>query len=156
MKVVLDTSAIIYLNDFRMFGEMFTVSDVLGEIKDKVSTLKLSGMKLKVVDPMESSIKEIEKAAKETGDLDLSKTDIKILALAKENGLDIVSDDYDVQNVAEKLGIKYISLFSKKITKLVRWGMCCDSCKRFFENQTMCQKCGDRLIRRPVKEELIK
>lgn len=157
MRVVLDTSAIIYLNDFRMFDEIFTVSDVVDEVKDKINVLKLSGMRLNIVDPAESSVKDVKIIAKETGDLGkLSKTDIKVLALAKENNLDIVSDDYSIQNVAEKIGIKYVSLFSRKITKLIRWGMYCDNCKRFFENRTVCQNCGSRLVRKPIKEEFIK
>ena len=157
MKVVLDTSAIIYLNDFRMFDEIFTVNDVLGEMKDKINTMKLSGIELKVIDPEDSSLNEVKKFAKKTGDLEkLSKTDIKILALAKENKLDIVSDDYSIQNVAQKLGIKYISLFNKKITKSIEWRSYCNNCKRFHENADTCPKCGNQLIKKPVKEELIK
>ncbi len=157
MKVVLDTSAIIYLNDFRMFDEIFTVSDVVDEVKDKINVLKLSGINLKVNDPSEVSVKEVKGIAKETGDLvKLSKTDIKILALAKENQLTIVSDDYNIQNVAEKIGIGYISLFSKKITKLVKWRMYCDNCKRFFDSEKNCPKCGGQLIRKPAKQEFIR
>ena len=157
MKVVLDTSAIIYLNDFRMFDEIFTVSDVVDEVKDKINVLKLSGITLKVIDPMKSSVSEIESIAKETGDLEkLSQTDIKILALAKENSLTIVSDDYNIQNVAERIGINYISLFSKKITKLIQWRKYCDNCEKFFDNRNSCPKCGNRLVRKPAKEEFIK
>lgn len=157
MKVVLDTSAIIYLNDFRMFDEIFTVSDVVDEVKDRINTLKLSGISLKIVDPDESYVKEIKKIAKETGDLEkLSKTDIKILALAKENTLTIVSDDYNIQNVAEKLGINYISLFNKKITKLVKWRKYCNSCGKSSDNTDTCPKCGTQLVRKPVSEEFIK
>ena len=117
--------------------------------------MKLSGIKLKVFDPEKSSINEIKKTAKETGDLEkLSKTDIKVLALAKENRLDIVSDDYNIQNVAEKIGINYISLFSSKITKLIRWGMYCNNCRRFCDRDA-CPKCGNQLVRKPAKEELI-
>ena len=156
MKVALDTSAIIYLNDFRMFDEMFTVSDVVDEVKDKMNTLKLSGINFKVVDPAESSVKEIKEIAKETGDLEkLSKTDIKLLALAKENTLSIVSDDYNIQNVAEKLGIKYISLFSKKITKSIKWRKYCNNCGIFYENEDVCSVCGGKLIRKPLNEEYI-
>lgn len=157
MQAVLDTSAIIYLNDFHMFEEIFTVKEVVDEVKDKINVLKLSGVALKVVDPDEDSVKEVKQTAKETGDLEkLSKTDVKILALAKEKKLDIISDDYNVQNVAEKLGIKYISLFSKKITKLVTWGKFCENCKKFYEKGAVCPKCGGRLIRKPSKEEFIK
>ena len=157
MKVVLDTSAIIYLNDFRMFDELFTVSDVVGEVKDKINVLKLSWIKLKVIDPKESSVKEVKETAKETGDLEkLSKTDIKILALAKEDSLTIVSDDYNIQNVAEKFDINCISLFSKKITKLVRWGKYCNNCGKFYENKDNCPRCGSQLARKPITEEFIK
>ena len=157
MKVVLDTSAIIYLNDFRMFDEIFTVSDVIDEVKDRINTLKLSGINFKVVDPTESSIKEIKEIAKETGDLEkLSRTDIRILGLAKENGLTIISDDYNIQNVAEKIGINCVSLFNSKITKFIQWGKYCDNCKISYEKRDTCPKCGNQLIRKPAKEELIK
>lgn len=150
MRVVLDTSAIIYLNDFRMFEEIFTVSDVVDEVKDKINVLKLAGINLKVTDPSELSVNEIKKIANETGDLEkLSSTDIKILALAKENNLTIISDDYNIQNVAKKCEINYVSLFSKKITKLIRWSTYCNSCKKFYENKKVCPKCGSQLVRKP-------
>lgn len=156
MKVVLDTSAIIYLNDFRMFDEMFTVSDVVDEVKDRISALKLSGINLHIIDPTDSSVKEIKETAKKTGDLDkLSTTDIKIIALAKERMLTIISDDYNVQNVAERTGIKYVSLFNKKIINLVQWRKYCDNCGKFLENRDTCPKCGSQLIRKPAGKEFI-
>jgi UPF0271 protein len=157
MRVVLDTSAIIYLNDFRMFDEIFTVTDVIDEVKDRVNVLKLSGIRFTIIDPKETSLKHIRTIAKETGDLEkLSKTDTKILALAKEKGITIISDDYSVQNVAEKLGVKYVSIFNKKITKRVQWGRYCDNCKKFYEDRDTCPKCGNVLIRKSITEEFIK
>jgi UPF0271 protein len=145
MKVALDTSGLIYLNDFRNFEEIFTVPEVLEEVKDKITSLKLSILKFKVVKPSEEIEKEIEKVAKDTGDLEkLSKTDIKILALAKEKKLTIISDDRSIQNVAEKLRIKYISIFSKKISRLIIWRKYCKNCKKFFEG-FYCPACGGKL-----------
>lgn len=156
MKVVLDTSAIIYLNDFRKFEEMLTVQDVIEEIKDKITSMKLAGLKLKIVEPKKESIEEIIKVARETGDLEkLSRTDIKILALAKENSCTIISDDYNVQNIAEKMGIKYISIFSKKITKLIKWKKFCKNCKKYFEEEKICSFCGGKLIRVPIEAKNI-
>jgi UPF0271 protein len=153
MRVALDTSAIIYLNDFRKFKEIFTVQEVIEEVRDKISTMKLSCLSLNVVEPMQQSIKEIEKIARETGDLDkLSKTDIKLLALAKEKGLVIISDDRSIQNVAEKAGMKYFSVFSKEITKLIKWKKFCKSCKKFFENGEYCEICGNKLVRAPIEK----
>ena len=148
MKVVLDTSAIIYLNDFRKFDEMFTVEDVVKEVKDKISSLKLSSLKLEIVEPEEKFLDEIEKAARETGDLEeLSETDKKVLAVALEKKLTIVSDDRDIQNVAEKLKLKYISVFSGKIEKLIIWKKYCRNCEKFSDGE-ICPVCGGKLIRK--------
>jgi len=148
MKVVLDTSAIIYLNDFRRFSEMFTVENVIREVKDNISSLKLSSLKLEIVEPGEKFLSEIEKVARETGDWEeLSETDKKILAVALEKKLTIVSDDRDIQNVAEKLKLKYVSIFSGKIKDLVVWKKYCRNCKKYFDGE-ICPVCGEKLIRK--------
>lgn len=151
MRVVLDTSSLIYLSDFRRFKEIFTVNSVIREVKDRITALKLSGLKFKIVEPKIESINEIKKTAKSTSDLErLSKTDIEVLAAAKEKNCTIISDDKSIQNVAEKLGINYISIFSKKITKLITWKKYCKNCKKFFEGRE-CPICGGKLVRIPEK-----
>jgi UPF0271 protein len=151
MRVVLDTSAIIYLNDFRKFDEILTVDSVVKEVKDKVSAMKLSSLKLEIFEPKKETVEKIKSVAAETGDLEkLSRTDIEILATAVESDSTIISDDRNIQNVAEKLGIKYISIFSKKITKLITWRNYCRNCKKFFEKK-ICPVCGSKLERIPEK-----
>jgi len=151
MRVVLDTSSLIYLSDFRKFEEIFTVNSVIKEVKDRITALKLSGLELKIVEPKIESINEIKKTAKLTSDLErLSKTDIEVLAAAKEKNCTIISDDKSIQNVAEKLGINYISIFSKKITKLITWKKYCKNCKKFFEGRE-CPVCGGKLVMIPGK-----
>ena len=150
MRVVLDTSALIYLNDFRDFNEIFTADSVMREVKDKITKLKLASLKLKIIGPSKDAIKEIEGTAKKTGDFEkLSKTDIEVLALAKEFKCTIISDDRNIQNVAEKLGIEYISMFNKKITKLIVWKKYCKNCKKHFEEGKECTICGGELVRVP-------
>lgn len=157
MRVVLDTSAIIYLNDFRKFEEMITSDDVVKEVRDRITSLKLSSLNLKVVEPKNETVNEIKETAKETGDLEkLSKTDLKVLALARENSYTIISDDRNIQNVAEKLGIKYLSIFNKKITKLITWKKFCKNCNKFFEKEKICPICGEKLVRVPVSSAEIK
>jgi len=151
MRVVLDTSAIIYLNDFRGFDEIFTVQEVVDEVRDKTSSMKLSSLKFKIVEPSEKILEEIKDAARESGDLEkLSGTDLKVLAAARENNSEIISDDRNVQNVAEKLGIKYVSVFNKKITKLITWKNYCKNCRKFFDKKN-CPICGSKLVRVPGK-----
>lgn len=150
MKVVLDTSAIIYLSDFRKFDEILTVQEVVEEVKDRTTAMKLSTLKLKILEPSNAVIEKVRKTAKETGDLDkLSKTDLKILALALENRSTIISDDRNVQNVAEKLKLGYISIFNEKITKLIIWKKFCRNCKKFYDKKSACPVCGAKLVRLP-------
>ncbi|HKZ45134.1 MAG TPA: hypothetical protein VJ343_00340 [archaeon] len=150
MRVVLDTSSLIYLNDFRGFDEIFTVNSVIREVKDKVTLLKLASLRLKIIEPKSETIKEIENTARETMDFEkLSRTDIEVLASAKENNCTIISDDRNIQNVAEKLGIGYVSIFNKKITKLITWKKYCNSCKKYFAEGKDCSICGEKLSRVP-------
>jgi len=151
MRVVLDTSSLIYLNDFRKFDEILTVNSVIKEVKDKITALKLSSLKLKIIEPRKETIKNIEKIARKTGDLEkLSKTDVEVLAAAKENNCTILSDDRNIQNVAEKIGIGYISIFSEKITKLITWKKYCKNCEKYFEGKD-CPICGEKLLRVPER-----
>ncbi|MEM7821307.1 MAG: PIN domain-containing protein [Candidatus Aenigmatarchaeota archaeon] len=150
MRVVLDTSSLIYLTDFRNFEEMFTVNSVIEEVKDRMTKMKLSALEIKVVEPKKEIIEEIKKIAIETSDLKkLSSTDIEVLALAKEKNCTIISDDRNIQNVAEKIGIGYVSIFSEKIKKLITWGNYCKNCKKYFEKEKECPICGEKLIRFP-------
>jgi len=150
---VLDTSAIIYLQDFRKFDEIFIPPSVIEEVKDKLSTMKLEAMESKIVEPEESFVEEVKRVANKTGDLEkLSKTDIQVLALAKQVEAVLVSDDYNIQNVAKKLGIKYITLFGKGIKKLYFWKKYCPACKKYFKKDLKeCLVCGTKLKRVPKK-----
>lgn len=154
MRVVLDTSAIIYLQDFRKFGEIFTTDSVINEVKDKISAMKLQVMNIKVVEPSRKSVDEVKNVASGTGDLEkLSQTDIGVLALAKELEATIISDDRNVQNVAKKIGIEYISVFNKGIKELFTWRKFCPNCKKYFGNEmNVCPVCGSKLKRVPKEK----
>ena len=158
MKAVLDTSAIIYLQDFRKFEEIFTTNSVVAEVKDRISSLKLPALNAKILEPDKKFVNEVKDVAKKTGDLEkLSATDIEVLALAKELNATLISDDRNVQNVAERIGIAYVSLFSKKIKELFVWGKFCPGCKKFLDNKfAQCPICGSDLKRIPRKKSKIK
>jgi UPF0271 protein len=155
MNAMLDTSAVIYLNDFSKFEKLLTVSSVVEEIKDDSSKMKLSGLAIKIVDPAPESLKAVEEVAKGTGDIDiLSKADIDVIAAAKDNGCVVISDDRAVQNVCEKMGIGYISIFNKKITKLINWRKYCKSCRK-YSNSDECDTCGGRTSRVPFTSKIL-
>jgi UPF0271 protein len=146
---VLDTSAIIYLQDFRKFEEIFIPSLVVEEVKDRLSTMKLEALNAKTLEPNKKFLEEVKSVAKKTGDLEkLSRTDIQVLALAKELKATIISDDYNIQNVAKKLNIQFFPVFSKGIKEMFFWKKFCPACKRYFKkNLKECPICGTKLKR---------
>jgi len=156
MKVVLDTTAVIYLNDFSKFSEIFITPEVIFEAKDQNSLMKLESFEKKILDPVDEDVEEIKKIAATTGDIDkLSSTDITVLALAKGKSCTIISDDRNIQNVAEKIGLEYIPVFSEKIKKLVTWKKFCRNCKEYFDDDN-CPVCGDKLWRVMGSSKIIK
>lgn len=107
-------------------------------------------------------MKIVERASTELGDhLNLSKTDREVLALSielKQEGSSpiLVSDDYAVQNVAEYLGVTYISLLNFGIRYRFKWILSCPACKRKYHVEprlTVCKICGTKLKRRVQKKE---
>lgn len=123
-RVVLDTTALIFLADFSAFEEVCTVQDVVDEVKDRMTSMKLAALlkELKVIEPSRMSVDEVKEIAEQTGDLPrLSETDIKVLALARQTGGILISDDYGIQNVAGHAGIKFVSVHNPEIKKLRKW-----------------------------------
>jgi UPF0271 protein len=139
---VLDTSAFIY--GIVPGGEMETVPAVFAEVKDERSRLKLEFMEgLNVIEPDARYSGLVAEAAHATGDdQKISKADGDLLALAlqeKEEGKDTVlmTDDYAVQNVARRLGIRAAALRQKKSRSSVAWEKRCTGCGRSFADRGM-------------------
>lgn len=154
---VLDTSAFIY--GIAPGGEMETVPAVYAEVKDERSRLKLELLEgLQVIEPDRIFVDRVAEAARETGDDQrLSKADGDLLALAlqeKESGKDAVlmTDDYAVQNVARRLGVRVVALRQKKTRSSVAWERRCTGCGRAYAEGEVCPVCGSplRLKKRPV------
>ncbi|MGD2201261.1 MAG: hypothetical protein PVJ38_06505, partial [Candidatus Bathyarchaeota archaeon] len=93
----------------------------------------------------------------------LSKADVQVLALGlqlKAAGATpiIVSDDYAVQNVADRLNIEFKGLTTTGIKRRYRWITYCPGCKKTFhepEGGNSCPVCGTELKRRPSTERKI-
>jgi UPF0271 protein len=154
MRAAVDTSALIYLNDFRNFDEVMTVQEVLDESRDRITKIKLQTVNPSIFEPSKAAVAEVDAAAKSTGDAEkLSKTDIKLIALAKERDATIISDDYGIQNVAEKLGIEYMSISNRGIKNFVEWKKHCSVCDKDYKSGSVCKTCGSRLKRVPAKSE---
>ncbi len=148
---VLDASAIILRK--AVFQDMITVPEVVQEIKDEGSRLYMDVLGIRVEEAKGEYVERIMDVARKTGDHErLSDADIKLLAKALEvNGI-IVTDDYSIQNVARKLGIRYEKVMQKGIEKEFKWIRVCRGCKRITERK-ICEVCGsETYLRRVVRK----
>ncbi len=169
--VVLDTSALIAgFDPSALSEESYSVPEVKAELLDgsmpklRFTTSVESG-KLKVIKPLPKYVNLVKDASGKVGDIGfLSEADIAVLALAvqlRECGQEptIITDDYSIQNVAEKLGLKFMSLSNFGIRYQLHWLLYCPACGRRFppDRKIMkCEKCGTSLKRKPLKRTPIK
>jgi len=164
---VLDTSAFIEGYEPTGYGlELYTVPEVFDELRDTIVRMRvqaaLDSGKLTVETPKEEFTGEVMRAAQEMGDFaSLSTTDVSILALALQLrtvhvDLTLISEDYSVQNVASRLGIKYRSVATLGISRGIVWETYCPGCHRTYDELAPgedCPICGTRLKKKPRTKE---
>jgi len=147
---VLDSSA--FINEYHTDEQIATIPLVREELEDEAAyrfdALEGSGMHLHI--PEDNTVERIERAASETGDLaELSETDIRLIAAAFELDSRLVTDDYAMQNVAEKLDVAVEVIARDGITEQRDWLFQCAGCGREFdENRDRCPICGSSLSRK--------
>ncbi len=147
---ILDTTAIILGK--KPEGCLTTVPEVIEEVRDRISRLKLEISEIDVEDASDRYIGDIMKNAEKTGDIHrLSGTDIKLLARAlelKESGYHavILTDDYTVQNMAYHLKIPFESVVQKGISKEYKWEKVCSGCRRVTPDHDICPVCGSPVV----------
>lgn len=122
--------------------------------------LRLDSGSLTVRNPSPAFVARVRGDAEATGDLSsLSDADISVLALScelKSEGKDValLTDDYSVQNVASRLGIRFIPYLWKGIRRRYGWVIYCPSCGRQYPSlRRVCENCGSVLRRKVMKEE---
>ena len=121
----------------------------------------IENRKLTVRSPKNSVFQEIQEASRKVGDMRyLSEADLQVLALALElkgRGLSplIVTDDYSIQNVANKIDVKFTSLMTFGIKFRFKWILYCPACFRKYPSDykfKICEVCGTELKRKPKKK----
>jgi rRNA maturation endonuclease Nob1 len=118
------------------------------EIKEIIDALEGSGMRIHIPDP--ETVARIERAARETGDeATLSRTDVRLLATAFELDATLVTDDYAMQNVADRLDVAVEVIAREGIDERRDWRFQCQGCGREFDDsRDRCPICGSELTRK--------
>lgn len=147
---VLDTSAL--LSRHMPDGPCAIPHLVLDEVRDERShdfvTSHLSAGTLVVCDPGPEAIERVRNEKRRSGD-DLSEADISVIALAYEHDGTVCTDDYGVQNVAERMGVSWLSTKTRGIQTVVTWKKRCPGCGRTYDSESgsVCEICGTPLKR---------
>jgi UPF0271 protein len=167
---VLDTSAFIAGYGSPRSGEsLYTVPAVKGEIRAgglqrfRLENAERTGL-LIVLKPEEKYRKEVQRVLSELGETRvLSEADLQVLSLGIQlqgegNRTIIVSDDYAVQNIADRMMLGIKSVRTRGIKRRYKWITYCPGCRRTFEDppiDNVCSVCGTFLKRRPSTERKI-
>ena len=112
------------------------------EIHDELAKLRYEGARssgvLRERTPSPESLRRVEQASKGIGESHiLSLTDKQILALAldlKTEGKEtmIVTEDYSIQNMSQKLEITFQARGTRGIRKEIHWIIYCPGCKKLL------------------------
>ena len=165
--IVLDTSAFIAgFDPLAVPEKQYTVPEVKKElIAGSMPWMRfnaaIENRKLMIRNPKSSVLQETQEASKKVGDMRyLSEADLQVLALALElkgRGLSplIITDDYSIQNVANKIDVEFTSLLTYGIKFRFKWILYCPACYRKYPPDykfKICEVCGTKLKRKPKKK----
>ncbi|MDG6222716.1 MAG: ribonuclease VapC [Candidatus Bathyarchaeota archaeon] len=169
--LVLDTSAFIGGFDPLSFPEkQYTVDEVKNELNQESMIwvrfhTAIENGKIIILQPKEMFSQEVREASKNLGDMRyLSKADMQVLALAlelKSEGATplVITDDYSMQNVANKIEVEFTSLMTFGIKKRFKWILYCPACYHKYPSDyefNSCEVCGTELKRKPQKKSRLR
>lgn len=149
--MVLDTSAILSRIINLADPRVVVPESVLDEIKlGRIARItEYLDQELDVRIPTEKSKALVREASSTTGDMgELSQTDMDVVAVALDVDGTVVTDDYAIQNVCGKLGVKFTGAGIRRINKDIRWQYRCTGCGRTIASFTeRCSVCGHQVKR---------
>ncbi|MEC7710997.1 MAG: nucleotide-binding protein [Thermoproteota archaeon] len=157
---ILDATAFYAGIPFVSEDSFMTTSDVYDEIqhiKTKQGVLETLQQtnRLQIRDPSNNAINTVKDTADKTGDSQtISKQDISIIALALENNMELITDDFAVTNIAKQLQITTSSLMTQGITTVGKWINYCSICGKEFSKEKECPICGNKLNRKLIKKSI--
>ena len=128
------------------FENLVTVPEVTAELESIEARNRFENEDVEIFEPSEESVNDVRNQVGNIGS-EVSGTDIKLLALAKERNGVLVTDDYHMQNLAERTGINWKGFMKEGIKSSFEWVRVCKSCGREVESKK-CPYCGSETEKR--------
>lgn len=165
MYHVLDSTAFYNgISDILNSNIYYTTPEIISEINHLQKhnfklDIAIERGNLKIISPHKSYINKVESISKKTGDLKkLSFADITVIALSLElinnkKKINIITDDFNIENVAHLLKMPVVSVSTTGISKIVKWIFYCPVCKTNTNNvkSTSCNSCGSTIKKKMIK-----
>ncbi len=140
---VVDSNIFIHGKGMKLpFENMLTVPEVTGELESEEAINRFESEDVGIEEPSDKVLKEVRKKALELNS-DVSDTDLKLVSLAKEKKCFLVTDDYHMQNLADKMDIRWKGFLKKGIEESYEWKKVCSDCGRDVEG-AKCPVCGGK------------
>lgn len=145
---VLDASGAINLREGEIDGNLLSVPEVAGEVRDIQARIKfetaVADGRIRLETPSDDAFDRVEHVAEKNGVLSLlSLADLSVLALAYEKKLPIITDDYDIQNMCWLMGLGFETIIRPGIKEPCTWKRKCNACgKEYSDDVEECPVCG--------------
>tara|TARA_B100000401_G_C52409104_1_gene532675 strand:+ start:89 stop:583 length:495 start_codon:yes stop_codon:yes gene_type:complete len=135
-RFVVDTSALLSWPLTELNGAIIVQSQVKElERHSPARAEMVEAVGVIISEPTGDSISSASVEAMETGDMGgLSITDLHLVALAYERNCVLVTDDYRMQNLSERMGVRWKSVSSDGISEFWIWKVKCVGCGREFDS----------------------
>jgi len=118
---------------------------------------------IKIIKPEKSLIEKVKMYAQKTGDVEeLSICDLSVIAVAlfltsQKKSTVILTDDYDIQNLAHYIGIPTKGIHWHGITTLHKYSWICPACGMVSKTKiSTCTECGTKMQLAIKKEKIRK
>lgn len=145
---VIDSNVLIHSAGMEIpFDNMVTVPEVTAEMESFKAKRRFEAEDIDIREPRQEALDKVRRRSEEEGE-SLSNTDIKLLALALDLEAVLVTDDYWMQNLADKMSIECKDFLRDGIEDTKEWEKVCSSCGRELKS-VKCPVCGSKAERRP-------
>lgn len=145
---VLDANVIIHGSRSELpFDDAVTTPAVTAEMESFQAQQRFEAEDISIREPDQAAVNRASSRAEQLG-ADLSDTDIGLVALADQLDAVLVTDDYDMQNLAAALDVEHESFMKDGIDETKAWKRVCTNCGQEVEGDT-CPVCNATTKRVP-------
>ncbi|MDY6771578.1 MAG: DNA-binding protein [Candidatus Nanohaloarchaea archaeon] len=145
---VIDANILIHGSSISLpFDDIVTVPGVTEELESDEARRRFDTLEVELREPDEHRVDHVQRVADQAG-MEVTETDVALVALADQLDATLVTDDYAMQDLAERLDVSYITFMKEGIDGTVDWTTVCTNCGREVDGE-QCPVCGAETTKVP-------